>query len=272
VRCQRRLTAEVRTAIDTYPVIETAAAPDLSAERAPEASAPRGPQLAASRGAGATRAGVAVQPALFPYREPRKVVGFEHYAIPSEGGRKPPESPRQSPRRKTAPGQSSFDFDGPAPPSRRLTREIHRRSDYAVAPLELRAMAALFDLGLSVGFAAAFLLTVRLCLGFLPMETPFRMAYTAAAVIICMLYKLLWCSFGQVTLGLQGAHLNVVSFDGLRPTMAQRFLRMVAGWLSVASAFMGFLWALSDQERLTWHDHISQTLLTHRPPEDEDQD
>jgi uncharacterized RDD family membrane protein YckC len=73
-----------------------------------------------------------------------------------------------------------------------------------------------------------------------------------------------------VSLGLQGAHLNVVSFDGLRPTRGQRILRLFAGWLSVASAGMGMLWALTDQESLTWHDHISQTLLTHQPPEEEE--
>jgi uncharacterized RDD family membrane protein YckC len=75
--------------------------------------------------------------------------------------------------------------------------------------------------------------------------------------------------FGQVSLGLQGAHLNVVSFDGLRPTSALRFARLWAGWLSVLSAGMGVLWALSDQETLTWHDHVSQTMLTHQPAEEE---
>jgi uncharacterized RDD family membrane protein YckC len=212
---------------------------------------------------------VAVQPALFPYREPGKVVGFEQYAGPSDG-RKPPEGGKTAPRRRQVAGQSAFDFDNPAPPPRPLTREIHRRKDYEVAPLQLRAMATAFDLGLAVGFTAAFLLTVRLCLGFLPLDLPFRYAYGAAALCIAGIYKLLWCMFGQVSLGLQGAHLNLVSFDGLRPTCGQRFARLIAGWLSVASAGMGVLWALSDQEKLTWHDHISQTLLTHQPPDDEE--
>ncbi len=267
-RCQRRLAADARPAPDTYPVIETAAAPAL--DTAPARVAPKGPRLAASRPAAAARAAAAVQPALFPYREPRKVVGFEQYAAPGET-RRPAEPGRSTPRRRPVTGQSAFDFDAPAPPSRPLTREIHRRTDYEVAPLRLRAMATAFDLGLAAGFAAAFLLTVRLCLGFLPLETPFRLAYAAAAVMIAGIYKLLWCTFGQVSLGLQGAHLNVVSFDGLPPTCGQRFLRLFAGWLSVASAGMGVLWAMSDQETLTWHDHISQTMLTHRLPEDEDE-
>lgn len=267
-RCQRRLASDARPAPESYPVIETAVAPALDVASAPVAA--KGPQLAASRKDAAPRASVAVQPALFPYREPRKVVGFEQYNSPAET-RKGQDSNRSAPRRRPVTGQSAFDFDAPVPPSRPLTREIHRRADYEVAPLRLRAMAAAFDLGLAVGFTAAFLLTVRLCLGFLPMETPFRFAYAAAAVMITGIYKLLWCTFGQVSLGLQGAHLNVVSFDGLRPTCGQRFLRLFAGWLSVASAGMGVLWALSDQETLTWHDHISQTLLTHQPPDEEEE-
>lgn len=265
VRCQRRLAVDARPSPESFPVIETAAAPALDIAQAQAAS--RGPKLAVSRSDAQPRASVAVQPALFPFREPRKVVGFDQYSGPGDT-RKGQDSSRPAPRRRASTGQSAFDFDTPAPPPRPLTREIHRRQEYQVAPLQLRAMAALFDIGLSLGFFLMFLLTVRLCLGFVPLETPFLFAYGAAAVCISCAYKLLWCAFGQTSLGLQGAHLNVVSFDGLRPTCGQRFLRLGAGWLSVLSAGMGVLWALSDQESLTWHDHISQTLLTHQPPED----
>lgn len=267
VRCQRRLASDARPSPESCPVIETAVAPALDA--APARAPRQGLRLAVTRPEAEPRPAVAVQPALFPYREPRKVVGFDQYAAPAEARRRH-DAGSAAPRRKDRPGQAAFDFDLPSPPSRPLTREIHRRKDYAVAPLQLRAMATAFDLGLSLGFSAAFLLTVRLFLGRLPLETPFLLAYAAATVLISGLYKLLWCAFGQVSLGLQGAHLNVVSFDGLRPTCGQRFLRLFAGWLSVASAGMGMLWALSDQETLTWHDHISQTLLTHQPPEDAD--
>jgi uncharacterized RDD family membrane protein YckC len=197
-------------------------------------------------------------------------VAFGEYGGPPEEA-KTSTAPRPAQKRKPIPGQAAFDFNAPAPPTRPLTREIHRRSDYRVAPLQLRAMAALFDMGLSAGFLALFLVTLRLCLGTLPLTTPFLICYAAAAVIITGIYKLLWCMFGQVSLGLQGAHLNVVSFDGLRPTAAQRMARLWAGWLSVLSAGMGVLWALSDQETLTWHDHVSQTMLTHQPPEADDE-
>ena len=43
-----------------------------------------------------------------------------------------------------------------------------------------------------------------------------------------------------------------------------RIVRQFAGILSLASAGVGLLWALVDEESLTWHDHISKTFPTTR--------
>ncbi len=267
-KCQRRLTPIDATRPEQrFPYVETAAAPALHVgPAAPESPRPR---LAAVKTEGGSRTAAPVQPALFPYRENLRVVGRDAQPAPSPLKR-PVELPRATQKRRDLlAGQGAFDFETPAPPSRPLTREIHRRTDFAVAPLHLRAMATVFDAGLAVGFTAFFLCVVRLCLGSLPTQSPFLIAYGVAAISVYVFYKLLWCAAGRPSLGLQGAHLHIVSFDGLRPTPAQRFMRLFAGCLSVASAGMGVVWALSDQESLTWHDHISQTMLTHQPPEEE---
>jgi hypothetical protein len=39
-------------------------------------------------------------------------------------------------------------------------------------------------------------------------------------------------------------------------------MRQLAGLLSVVSAGLGLVWALVDEENLTWHDHISKTFPT----------
>lgn len=252
-------------------MIETAAAPALD-RGAMQDEAQARPRLAAvhSNPQPQRTSQVAIQPPLFQYRQEGNVVGLHQYTGAKPAARvATPDTSRQSPRRRTNASQTAFEFDAPAGPSRPLSREITRRTDYPVAPLQLRAMAALFDLGMVVGFTAVFLVTVRLFLGVLPLSQPFLLSYAAGAIMIAFVYKLLWCMFGQVTLGLQGARLGVVSFDGMRPTVSQRFLRMFSGWLSFASAGMGVLWAVTDLERLSWHDHISQTFLTHRLPEEE---
>jgi hypothetical protein len=38
--------------------------------------------------------------------------------------------------------------------------------------------------------------------------------------------------------------------------------RLASGALSFCAAGLGFLWALVDEETLTWHDHISRTFPT----------
>lgn len=267
VKCQRRMDE----GNGYYPIVDGAAAPELQPEEE-MVGARSGQRLAAvhSNPEVARTGARPMQPPLFPYREPRRVIGFDDY----EAGPQPPVRPRNghpARPRKRAEGQTAFDFETPAPPARPFSREMDRRSDYPVAPLALRAMASLFDAGLVLGMVGLFLLTVRLSLGFVPTGTVFYFCYGFATVLIAGVYKLLFCMFGQVTLGLQGAHLQVVSFDGHRPTVSQRFVRLFSGWISLASLGMGVLWSLADRERLSWHDHISQTFLTHYDPEEDDE-
>jgi hypothetical protein len=53
-----------------------------------------------------------------------------------------------------------------------------------------------------------------------------------------------------------------VDFDGREPDRDRRGMRQVAGLLSLISAGLGLVWALVDEEKLTWHDHISKTFPT----------
>ena len=53
-----------------------------------------------------------------------------------------------------------------------------------------------------------------------------------------------------------------VRADGRNPNREQRVYRMAAGCLSVMAAGLGLMWALVDEESLTWHDHISKTFPT----------
>lgn len=268
VKCHRRMDE----GNGYYPVMDGAAAPDLNYEEEGELVGARsGARLTTvhSNPEVSRTSGRPTQPPLFPYRAPSKVVGLTEYDIPKQATRQ--RTAAQHRPRRPNPGQGTFEFETPAPPSQPFSREMDRRTDYPVAPLALRGMAALFDCGLVLGMLGLFLLTVRLTLGFVPTGTIFYFCYAFATLLIAGTYKLLYCMFGQVTLGLQGAHLQVVSFDGHRPTVSQRFVRMGSGWISLASVGMGVLWSLADREFLTWHDHISQTFLTHYDPEEDDE-
>lgn len=82
------------------------------------------------------------------------------------------------------------------------------------------------------------------------------------AFVIAAFYRFLWCLAGGDTPGMRFARLRLVDFDGRAPNRDQRLLRQVASLLSVLSAGLGLVWALVDEENLTWHDHISKTFPT----------
>jgi uncharacterized RDD family membrane protein YckC len=58
------------------------------------------------------------------------------------------------------------------------------------------------------------------------------------------------------------AGLELVNFEGRPATQSQRIRRQIAYGLSWISASLGIIWALVDEESLTWHDHISKTFPT----------
>ncbi len=79
---------------------------------------------------------------------------------------------------------------------------------------------------------------------------------------VVFLYRMLWCLGGGDTPGMRFAGLRLVDFDGRRPKREQRTIRLAASMLSIVSAGLGLVWALVDEESLTWHDHISKTFPT----------
>jgi uncharacterized RDD family membrane protein YckC len=78
--------------------------------------------------------------------------------------------------------------------------------------------------------------------------------------VVAVLYRLLWCLGNGDTPGMQFAGLRLVNFDGRLPDREQRLTRLAGSILSLASAGLGLVWALVDEENLTWHDHISKTF------------
>lgn len=82
------------------------------------------------------------------------------------------------------------------------------------------------------------------------------------AGVMVLLYKLLWALGNGDTAGMRWSHLALVNFDGKMPDRRQRLYRIASGCLSFLAAGLGLLWALVDEETLTWHDHISKTFPT----------
>jgi uncharacterized RDD family membrane protein YckC len=67
---------------------------------------------------------------------------------------------------------------------------------------------------------------------------------------------------GGTTPGMMIRGLQVATFDGELPTLRHLLLRATGYMLSVGTLFLGFLWAMWDEDELTWHDRLSGTYLT----------
>lgn len=140
--------------------------------------------------------------------------------------------------------------------------QSHIICDAPVAPPALRVEAALID-GLLMACGCAIALALYLYQGgsLLPDKhaAPFLVA---ALATIPAVYKLIWTAAGRDTLGMQMAGLRLVDFDGNPPSQERRYQRVFGGAISLLAAGIGLVWALVDEDSLTWHDHMSNTFPT----------
>jgi len=163
--------------------------------------------------------------------------------------------------------QGSLDFIPGVPlKARRLKTDVDAQvfCDQPVATPTHRAVASAID-------AAVILIGFGVLLGiFSLLGGSFgagRMLWIgmgAALSLVTMLYGLIWAIAGRETAGMHFTDLQLITFDGFPLDSRSRALRFASAWLSFCSGGLGLLWAVADEENLTWHDHISKTFPTIR--------
>jgi uncharacterized RDD family membrane protein YckC len=134
--------------------------------------------------------------------------------------------------------------------------------DAPVAAPVHRLVAASVDASLILVAVGVFLAIFFLSGGQVALDRQALSFILGVTAVIALFYRALWCLANGDTPGMRFAGLRLVDFDGRRPDREQRGIRQVAGLLSLLSAGLGLVWALVDEENLTWHDHISKTFPT----------
>ncbi len=86
--------------------------------------------------------------------------------------------------------------------------------------------------------------------------------YCIAFAIVYLQYFSLFTVFGGTTPGMMLRGVQIVDFSGEPPSPRKLLLRAAGYMLSAGTFFLGFLWAMWDEDELTWHDRISHTYLS----------
>jgi hypothetical protein len=55
---------------------------------------------------------------------------------------------------------------------------------------------------------------------------------------------------------------EIRNMGGGRPTVRESFWRAFGVLVSLSALMLGFIWACVDSDNLTWHDRMSQTVIT----------
>jgi uncharacterized RDD family membrane protein YckC len=163
--------------------------------------------------------------------------------------------------------QQSLEFVGPLPLGNHALKTSVEARIYCNAPIAqtpLRIMAAIADSCVGVVGVGVYVATFRLMGQELVWTNQMLLSCLAAAVVISLFYRVLYCLANGDTPGTRWAGLRLVDFDGRTPTRKQRFQRLAGGFVGMLAVGLGLFWALYDEERLTWHDQMSETFPTFR--------
>ncbi len=133
---------------------------------------------------------------------------------------------------------------------------------YPVASIDDRRLAALIDLGCLLFAYGGFLMLFGSLGGQFTLSKLTAVVYTTTFAIVYLQYFALFTIFGGTTPGMMMRNLQVVSFSGESPAPRQMLLRSAGYMLSAGTFFLGFLWAMWDEDQLTWHDRLSRTYLS----------
>ena len=129
------------------------------------------------------------------------------------------------------------------------------------APLSQRFVSGLIDAGIVFIATGAFAFTFAELAEEMPQSRMALACMLAASGIFWLLFQYIFLTYRRATPGMRMAQLELCTFEGTPTSMFARQCRALACGLSCFSIGLGYAWALVDEDRLGWHDRISQTHL-----------
>ena len=129
------------------------------------------------------------------------------------------------------------------------------------APFSRRIMATMVDVALILGVVCAIAAFLASRLHHLPGMRASEILAVVTLAVVTVLYQVLFLLYAKCTPGMRYAEIALCTFDDEYPTRAQMKTRLVAMLLSLLPMGLGMLWAIFDEDSLSWHDRHSRTYL-----------
>jgi uncharacterized RDD family membrane protein YckC len=129
------------------------------------------------------------------------------------------------------------------------------------APFKRRLMATVVDGALILGMVCAVAAVLASKLHHFPGMRASELTALAALLIVAVLYEGLFLIYAKCTPGMRYAQLAICTFDDEFPTREQMKSRLLAMLLSLLPMGLGMLWAIFDEDNMSWHDRHSRTYL-----------
>jgi uncharacterized RDD family membrane protein YckC len=129
------------------------------------------------------------------------------------------------------------------------------------APLKRRFLATIVDVALILSTVCALAAFLASRLHHFPGIRASELTALAALLIVGVLYEGLFLLYAKCTPGMRYAQLALCTFDGEYPTREQMKSRLVSMLLSLLPMGLGMLWAIFDEDNMSWHDRHSRTYL-----------
>jgi len=216
------------------------------------------------------------QGVLFTAHEVRHGEQFRTKVVSLDDFREPSARPRRRAAQRTRPAgrtlppsdveaqQTLFSelIDAPAAPHAAPLADAGLRCDAMVAPVVQRATASVLDFAMVAIAEGLLLLALYMspAADFISAKT--LPGITVFGLFLALGYKLMFALADTDSPGTRWTHLKVLNFDGAVPTRNERLARLAGGLLSTVASGLGLVWALVDEETLSWHDHMSKTFAS----------
>jgi uncharacterized RDD family membrane protein YckC len=159
--------------------------------------------------------------------------------------------------------QSAFDFTSGDASSGQKTSASHYDSPIpSVASIVERRRAGALDAAFLFVAYGGFLTLFHAMGGRLGFTRLDLLVTLATFGLLYSQYVTLFTYFAGATPGMTLRGLRVASLDGSDPMPRQLLWRSLGYLISAGTMTLGFVWALWDEDQLSWHDRISQTCIT----------